>query len=84
MAWKLRFSVAATVVLLLMMMNQSASVSCAEVVDPTIGFTDLPFDTNHYKIHKPYDVPETLWCPQALGLLYRPSLQQRLSHQPKN
>ncbi|CAN0839797.1 Citrate-binding protein [Linum grandiflorum] len=37
----------------------SLCVSCTAVMDPTIGFTNLPFNSSHYKIHKPYDVPET-------------------------
>ncbi|CAI0436505.1 unnamed protein product [Linum tenue] len=28
-----------------------------DVLDPTCGFTELPFNTSHYQIHKPFDLP---------------------------
>ncbi|CAI0436508.1 unnamed protein product [Linum tenue] len=35
-------------------------ISCrADEVDTTLGFTDLPFNTSYYHLHKPYDLPET-------------------------
>ncbi|CAK7350294.1 unnamed protein product [Dovyalis caffra] len=35
------------------------SQSTGSPIDPTIGFTQLPFNTSHYHIQKPYNLPVT-------------------------
>ncbi|CAI0437101.1 unnamed protein product, partial [Linum tenue] len=48
------------VLLLTMISWGMMMMSCrADEVDTTLGFTDLPFNTSYYHLHKPYDLPET-------------------------
>ncbi|CAL1384543.1 unnamed protein product [Linum trigynum] len=46
--------------MVVVIINWGSSVNCEvmmDVLDPTCGFTELPFNTSLYQIHKPYDLP---------------------------